>query len=71
MKHVMAALLLFLMLMTGLAACKGNVTDSAVTSEPLVTADVLPGENTLPGSGVPTAPPASPQASPKGVSQVF
>lgn len=66
MKRAILALSLSLMLMLGLAACDGNVMNPAGTSTPLVTEDVRPGENTQPGSGVPTTPPASPTAPTEG-----
>ena len=63
MKRVILALAL--MMLMGLAACDGNVTNPVGTNEPLVTEDVKPGENTLPGSGVPTAPQASASVTPE------
>ncbi|MGI6498233.1 MAG: hypothetical protein ACOX0U_05355 [Oscillospiraceae bacterium] len=63
MKRVIAASLLTLLLCTGLAACGKRVVvvtpTVTPTATPLFTADVTPGENTMPGSGVPTASPAS------------
>ena len=57
MKRTMAALLLALSLCAGLTAC-GNYNANPA-DEPLFTNDV-PGVNTLPGAGVPTASPAAP-----------
>lgn len=75
MKRVIAASLLALLLCTGLTACgfpvavpTPAVTPTVTpvvtpvvtpTATPLFTADVTPGQNTTPGSGVPTASPAS------------
>ncbi len=63
MKRVIAASLLALLLCTGLTACGFPVAVPTPvvtpTATPLFTADVTPGQNTTPGSGVPTASPAS------------